>query len=1105
MFKGSAAWFFIVIISAVSCTSGTRTSGDTLFQLMPSSVTGIAFNNTVRDTRELNIFNFRNFYNGAGVSVGDVNNDGLADIFFTANQGSNKLYINKGNWKFEDQTKAAGLEAADKWYTGVTMADVNGDGWLDIYVCNSGGLVGYNKPNDLYINQQNGTFTEQAATYGLADIGLSTHAAFFDYDHDGDLDCFVLNNSPRSIESFGYSKNLRNMRDTINGDRFYRNDNGKFRDVSAEAGIYGSEIGFGLGITVGDVNNDGWEDMYVSNDFFERDYLYVNNRNGTFSEVINEAIGHISQGSMGSDMIDINNDGWLDIFTTEMLPEHDYKLKTTIKFDDYDVQNARLQNDFHHQFTSNCLQLNNGDGTFSEIAQLAGVDATGWSWGALSFDFDNDGKKDLFVCNGISKDLTDQDFLEFFGSNEVLNKVKEGGFDFQDILNRMPSNMVPNYAFLNQGNLRFKNYADSFGLATPSFSNGAAYGDLDNDGDLDLVVNNENLEAFVYKNNAVEQLDNHYLRVQLRGESPNVNGLGARVTVYTPDGLQTVEQMPSRGFQSSVDPVLHFGLGRHRIVDSMVVRWPDQRREKIMSISADTLVRVDQSNASVLPEGTRDIRRNIFFKDVSSKIVTGNSVHRENQFIDFDQERLIPKMLSTEGPALAVGDVNNDGAEDFFLGNGLGDTAKLLVQRRNGNFVSGSQSVFVADKYYETTAAVFFDADEDGDMDLLAGSGGNQAKPGSPYLHIRLYINDGRGNFTRDKDRFPLISINVSSLTLCDFDRDGRQDVFAGARCLPGSYGIAPASAYIRNLGGGRFEEATKSFAPELQRLGMVTDAQCTDIDGDGTAELVVAGDWMPVTIFRFRNGVLKKDAEIPQSSGWWNCLQAGDVDGDGDVDLIGGNAGLNSRIKAEPQKPARLYVGDFDRNGQIECVPVYFKTDGKGYPYFMKGELQLQIPSLRKDFLYFSDYAGKSIEEVFTAEQLKNIEVLEVQESRTCLFRNDGKGNFSKEPLPLMAQLSYVFSVYVDDLNRDGRPDIMLSGNFFGLKPQSGRFDASYGVTLIEDGRGNYGYVPPAESGLFMRGEARKMRSVRKAGGGNYVVAAMNNDSLKIFEQNFY
>ncbi len=1094
-------WLCIGAFLFISCNgSKQEIQKDTLFELLPSSETGIAFTNQVTDTREMNILNYHNFYNGGGVAIGDINNDGKPDIFLTSNQGDNKLYLNKGNLKFEDITLRANLTSKHKWHTGVTMVDINGDGWLDIYVCNAGIIAGDDRANELYINQHNGTFKEEAHEYGLDDKGASTQAIFFDYDHDGDLDCFVLNNSPKSIDNFGYKSDARYQRDAANGDRLYRNDHGKFTDVSAQAGIYGSEIAFGLGVTVGDVNNDGWEDLYVANDFFEHDYLYINQHNGTFKEISTNAIGHMSNGAMGTDMADINNDGYLDLFTAEMLPENDYRLKTTIKFDGYDIQNAKNQLDFHHQFTCNTLQLNNQDGTFSEIAQLAGVDATGWSWGTLSFDFDNDGWKDIFVCNGIRRDLTNQDFLAYFNSQETLNKIRQGSFDFLDLLNKMPSVPIPNFAFVNQKNLLFKDQSKELGFGRPGFSSGAAYADLDGDGDPELVINNVNAEASVYRNLSTEKLHHHFLKIKLEGKSPNTFGYGARVSLFSNNKEQVLEQMPTRGFQSSVDPVMLFGLNETKQIDSLIVRWPDQKMQVIKNIKADTLLTLQQNNATETRAADKPVQT--MYEDITSSSLAGNLRHKENEFVDFDVERLIPKLISTEGPKIAVGDVNGDGLEDFYIGSAAGDTAKLFIQKSDGHFEQKKQHAFIADAYYENIGAVFFDADGDGDLDLVVASGGNEAKQGSPYLLTRLYINDGKGNFSSSGTGWPVVSINASCVRVGDFNNDGKPDIFIGARDVPGSYGVQPSSVLLQNNGNGVFTDVTKSIAPDLISAGMITDAQWADIDGDGKKELIAVGDWMPVTFFKYMNGKLQKKLELPHSSGWWNCITISDIDGDGLPDLVAGNFGLNSNIKADAEHPAKLYVGDFDKNGQTECIPVYYKPDSKAYPYFLKDEIESQLPVLKKKFLKYEAYAGKPIEEILTADQLKQAQVLTVEQTQTCFFKNDGHGNFSMQPLPIMAQLSPVFGIAVTDLDGNGTKDLFMAGNFFGLKPQTGRFDASYGVTLINDGKDHFTYRQPKETGLFIKGEARDVAVIKSASGDNFIIVGMNNDKLHLFRK---
>ena len=1093
-------------------TSSGRTAAPAvdshLFTLLPSSYTGIHFANRLQETPELNVFTYRNYYNGGGVAVGDLNGDGLPEVMLTSNQHGNHLYLNKGHFEFQDITEEAGVKGKGLWATGVTLADVNGDGRLDIYVCYAGNVAGERRANELYINQglnANGipTFKEMAAAYGIADEGPSTQAAFLDYDRDGSLDLFLVNNSFRPVRGIG-ARNTRNVRDPLGGQKLFHNDgNGHFTDVSAKAGIYGSEIAFGLGVVVSDVNRDGWPDIYVSNDFDERDYLYINNHDGTFDERLDREMPYLSYFSMGLDIADVNNDGWPDIYTTDMLPADEYRLRTTSSFEGWDSYQAKVKNGFHHQLMRNMLQLNNGNGTFSDIGQLAGVARTDWSWSALLADFDLDGYKDLYVTNGIARDVTSQDYVAFLANERTMamaTGTQGTRADFLALTKATTSTKLQHYAFRNNGNLTFDDETTSWGLDKPSFGNGAAYVDLDGDGALDLVVNNVNDEAFVYRNNARSlRKDNHYLQVKLEGEGRNRFGIGSKVAVQTGRDTLYQELSPTRGFESSVDYVLTFGLGKIDTVQSVTVTWPDGRVGVTRSVAANQRITIKQTESAKPPYSLPPPPRQLL-TDVTQRM-SFPFVHHENDYVDFDRERLMPKMLSTEGPLMAVADVNGDGLDDVFIGGAKGQPSAILIQQEAGSFVRTNEKLLAQDSTAEDVGAVFFDANGDGHPDLYVSTGGSEFSEGSPALEDRLYLNDGKGNFRKAVGALPPLGISGSRVAAADFDGDGAIDLFVGGRSIPGRYGLDPQSVLLKNDGRGHFTDVTDKAAPGLSRIGMVTDAVWKDVDGDGRVDLVVVGEWMPVTIFHNAGSgkLVKKDvAGLEKSNGWWNRIIAGDFAGNGRVDFIVGNLGLNSRLQASENQPVTMYVKDFANNGFVQQIISYY-NNGKPYPLTLRDDLLRSLPFLRGRYHNYADYAKQTVAEVFPRQNLNDAVVKSAYTFATTLVKNNGDGTFTMIPLPLAAQISPEYGILAADVDGDGKSDLLMAGNFDGVKPEIGMMSAGYGLYLRGDGKGHFTPVRALQSGFVVPGQARDIQRVRTRSGDIYIVSR-NNDRPLIF-----
>ncbi|HTE30651.1 MAG TPA: VCBS repeat-containing protein [Chryseolinea sp.] len=1088
---------------AISCKTETH-EGPTLFTSIDASESGMDFANMLGFDEDFNIYTYRNYYNGGGVAIGDINNDGLADVYFSGNIAPNKLYLNKGNFKFDDITEKAGLIGKGAWSTGVSMADVNGDGLIDIYVCNSGDIKGDNKQNELFINNGNLTFTDRAEELGVADKGYATHAAFFDYDKDGDLDLYILNNSYQAIGSFNLRKNARPLRDSLGGHKLMRNDGNHFTDVSEQAGIYGSVIAFGLGVTVGDINKDGWPDIYVSNDFFERDYLYINNKNGTFKECLPDQMKSISGTSMGADLADINNDSYPDIFVTEMLPKDNDRLKTVTTFENWDRYQYNVKNDYYHQFTRNMLQLNNGNGSFSEVGRLAGVEATDWSWGALLFDMDNDGMKDIFVSNGIFQDLTDQDYLQYVSNPEIVKTFLSGDkVNYKLLIETIPSNAVPNFAMQNQGDLRFVDKTKEWGLQKPDFSNGAAYGDLDNDGDMDLVINNVNDQCSVYRNESNKMLpSNHYLKFELKGLDKNTFAFGTKITINHKGHIFYVEQMPIRGFESSVDPRPNIGLGSIDTVEQITVEWPDGKGTLLKNVATNQILKLEQSNAVAFsPVARVTVTKNPVFEPVKDGV---DYRHEENDFVDFDRDHLVYHMLSTEGPRMSKGDVNGDHLDDFFIGGAKDHAGALYVQHAGGKFSRTNEKLFDADKASEDMGSTFFDADGDKDLDLYVCSGSNEFSNSSVALINRLYINDGKGNFSKSPQVLPTSSFeSTSTVQATDYDHDGDNDLFVGGRVLSFLYG-APMNGYILNNDGkGNFKDISKEVAPGLKGIGMITDAVWADIDNDKDTDLLIVGEYMPLTIFvneagKFTNKTIEYG--LGKSNGWWNRIEAADLDKNGTIDFVIGNHGLNSRFKASVDKPVTMYVNDFDQNGSVEQIICTFNGT-KSYPMALRHDLVSQIPSLKKKYLKYATYKDQTITDIFTPEQLKNAAVLTAYDFSTSVLLNDGHGKLVLKALPTEAQFSPTYGIEIADYDGDSFLDVLLGGNLYRARPEVGRYDASYGTYLKGDGHGNFKAVSAEDSGMQMDGEVRDIITVATPA-GELILAARNNDTILSFKK---
>ncbi|GAB4257467.1 MAG: VCBS repeat-containing protein [Saprospiraceae bacterium] len=1114
----SLAFFFFVAMGCQDKPATTvnpeteKAPANALFELLNPEQCGVVFSNHITEDFSVNILNNSYLYNGGGVAVLDVNNDGLMDLYLSATQEPNRLFLNKGNMQFEDITMQAGVAADRGIKTGVTIVDINADGWDDIYVCRSGTFISSDRANLLFVNNGDGTFAEKAAQYGLNDASASNHANFFDYDNDGDLDVYILNhpvafqdvNKIRAAESEdgGYTRQTEPL-DQYESDKLFRNDGNRFVDVSNEAGI--RNRAWGLSVTVTDFNNDGWQDVFVGNDYIEPDLVYINNRNGTFSVQTDNYFRHMSNHTMGVDIADCNNDGLVDVVALDMIAEDNQRQKelmTTMLLDRY---NNLVRFQYGHQIMRNVLQLNTGaepgeGAPFSDIGQLAGVSNTDWSWSPLMADFDNDGLKDLYITNGYRRDISNLDYLNY----TVDSVMKMGGLTTQnfktidDYLKLIPSTPLRNYMFRNVDGINFENTSVEWGVGQRSYSNGSAWADLDNDGDLDLVVNNIHGDAFVFKNKAADQQKGNWLQVGLKGSEKNPRGTGAKIRIRYGDGkMQYQEMTPTRGFFSSSQQLFHFGLGSAAKVDVLEIWWgPDGRVQRLTDVQPNQRITLNYDDAKpgkweALPQPDA-----LFAKATNTGI---DFRHVEDEFIDFNRERLLPHKFSNLGPDIAVGDVNGDGLEDFFVGGATNQAGALYLQNRSSKFRK-ARGPWQADAIYEDMGSVFFDADGDGDLDLYVASGGSSFPEGAKEYQDRLYLNDGRGNFQKASDALPEITTPGSRVAVFDFDDDGDQDVFVGGLVVPGKYPSAPHACLLRN-DGGKFTDVCSQVAPELQILGMIFDLKWADLDGDQKAELVAVGEWLPPSVFKMMNGKLQNVTQqfgLKEYTGWWNCVHLADLDGDGDQDIIAGNMGLNSRLKASKEEPLRLFANDFDANGQIDPVLAYY-NNGKLYPLPLRDMMIKQMPPLKKKYVRYKAYGEATIEDVFPKSDLNSSLQLAATTFATMWFENRN-GKLVAHQLPTEAQFSPVNQVISADFNGDGNVDLLLAGNSYSPEVETGRYDAGNGTLLLGDGKGGWTFMPNRYAGFWATKEARDIKPVKLANGRVLILVANNNDRLEAY-----